>query len=537
MRKSLFEALRLTAERDPEKTALVHNKSTYSYRELMVDIHRLAAQLQRLGVQRGDRVVVCCGNQPETVVAFWGVLAAGGIVSVISPEQDVAKIQFILEDSQAAAFIVADGVYRRMEPFLIAAEFLRGIVVVGSSSGNQRGVLLVEFPGNAGAEEFVPSKTISEDLASLIYTSGSTGEPKGVMMTHANMLCAVASLNEYLCNQEDDVFIVVLPLSFDYGLYQMIMAFSVGATLVLESDMLLPLHTMKAIERYRCTVVPGVPVFFELLEQFSRFGPFDFSRVRCVTNTGAALLPRHIATIKRLFLAADIYSMYGLTECKRCTYLPPWLIDLKPSSVGIAIPNTEILVVDDQDRPCPPYQIGQLLVRGGTVMQGYWNRPEETANKIRQHPVAGGRSLYTGDYGYLDEDGCFYFKGRMDEVIKVRGRKLIPREIEDALRALDGVREAAVLCRALVDGDYRITAFVESRGCALEDAQLYAGCRARLENFQLPHRFVVLERLPRNENGKIDKPLLKSQYLECVDGTPTAESGVADVLRSVSIAD
>ena len=206
--------------------------------------------------------------------------------------------------------------------------------------------------------------------------------------------------------------------------------------------------------------------------------------------------------------------MYGLTECKRCTYLPPHLIDVKPGSVGIAIPNTEILVVDEHDQPCPSFQVGQLVVRGGTVMQGYWKRPEETARKIRQHPVYGGRCLFTGDYGYLDAEGCFYFKGRMDEVIKVRGRKLIPREIEDVLRQLEGVREATVICSAVDEGDYHIAAFLESADTALDEAQLYAGCRRHLENYQVPHRFVILDRLPRNENGKIDKPLLASRYLQ-----------------------
>jgi acyl-CoA synthetase (AMP-forming)/AMP-acid ligase II len=203
-----------------------------------------------------------------------------------------------------------------------------------------------------------------------------------------------------------------------------------------------------------------------------------------------------------------------LTECKRCTYLPPHLIDVKPGSVGIAIPNTEIMVVDEADQACAPNQIGQLVVRGGTVMQGYWRRPEETRQKIREHPVHGGRCLYTGDYGYLDEDGFFYFKGRMDEVVKVRGRKLIPREVEDALRQIAGVHEAAVIAMAQQDGDVEIVAFVESDESQLDHVRLTTGCRERLERFQIPQRFVILTKLPRNENGKVDKPLLRRAHLE-----------------------
>jgi len=515
MYKSLFAVFEQSAEQFPQKTALIYQGRNYSYEHLLGDIRRIAALLQRGGVKRGDRVVVCCGNRPETVIAFWAVLAAEATAAIISPAQSPAKIRFILADSQAAALVVESALLEKLTADLVGLEDLRSILLVDEAV--QRETLpdkqVFGLSENILNGEYNAAQTISEDLAALIYTSGSTGEPKGVMLSHANMLCALASLNEYLGHQADDVFLNALPLSFDYGLYQCIMAFSVGATLVLERDMVLPLQTMKQIVRHRCTIVPGVPVFFELLDQFSRFARFDFSCVRSVTNTGATLLPKHISLIKTLFPQAAIFSMYGLTECKRCTYLPPHLIGKKPGSVGIAIPNTEIMVVDEEDLPCAPYQIGQLVVRGGTVMQGYWRRPEDTARKIRQHPVTGGRCLYTGDYGYLDEDGCFYFKGRMDEVIKVRGRKLIPREIEDVLRQCDGVEEASVICTSGENGDYQIVAFLQCADGKLEEAILRAECRRSLEQFQIPHLFRFMERLPRNQNGKIDKPALQQECL------------------------
>ena len=513
MDTSLFAVFQQSTERFPEKAALIYQKQTYSYQQLMDDALSMAARLRSGGVQRHDRVVVCCGNRPETIVAFWAVLAVGATVALISPEQSPAKIHFILADSQATALVTEIAHLEKLADGLAPLDDLRCVLLVDEveprEAISEKLVLACNAPIAPEASGIAP--TISEDLAALIYTSGSTGMPKGVMMSHANMLCALASLNQYLQHCSDDVFLNVLPLSFDYGLYQSIMAVSVGATLVLERDMVLPLQAMKQIARHRCTVVPGVPVFFELLNQFSRFARFDFSSVRAVTNTGAALLPKHIAIIKGLFPQAAIFSMYGLTECKRCTYLPPHLIDEKPESVGIAIPNTEILVVDEENCPCPPYQVGQLIVRGGTVMQGYWRRPDDTARKIRQHPIVGGRCLYTGDYGYLDQDGCFYFKGRMDEVMKVRGRKLIPREIEDVLRRCEGVEEAAIICTSAEQGDYQIVAFLECAGGKLDEAPLRAECRRSLEAFQIPHLFVCLERLPRNQNGKIDKPLLQQQ--------------------------
>ncbi|HKT03592.1 MAG TPA: AMP-binding protein [Rugosimonospora sp.] len=498
MRRSLYDVLTASVARTPDKVALVEGRTQLTYRELAARVTGLAGRLQAGGVRRGARVVVCAGNRAETVTGFWAALAAGGVAVVINHEQRPERVRYVIADCAATAVVA-------LAPM---AEALTDLGLPPSV----RTVLGVAAGDTTFAGEAQPAPVISEDLAALVYTSGSTGDAKGVMLSHANMLAALDSLNEYLRNTPDDVFLCALPLAFDYGLYQMIMAVSQGATLVLERDMSLPLQLLKDIARHRCTVLPGVPVLFDLLEQFSRFGMPDVSSVRCLTNTGAALLPRHIAAIRRLFPGADIYSMYGVTECKRCTYLPPDLLDLKPGSVGMAIPNTEILVVDEHDRPCAPYQVGQLVVRGATVMQGYWGLPEETAHKIREHPVRGGRCLYTGDYGYVDKDGDFYFKGRMDEVVKVRGRKLIPRDIEDVLRGVPGVTEASVVCVALEDGNHDIAAFVAAEADRVDVPGLRAGCRAGLESYQLPTRFVVLPALPRNANGKVDKPELLRQY-------------------------
>ncbi|MGJ3226764.1 class I adenylate-forming enzyme family protein [Micromonospora aurantiaca (nom. illeg.)] len=498
MHRTLYDVLTATVDSHPDKLALIAGPHRLTYRDLAARVAGLAGRLQADGVRPGDRVVICAGNRIETVTAFWAALAAGGVAVVVGHEQRPERVRHVLADCAATVLLALEPMARSLTGLGLPAS-VRAVLPVGAED--------TRFAGTPA-----PVDVISEDLAALVYTSGSTGDAKGVMLSHANMLTALDSLNEYLRNGPEDVFLCALPLAFDYGLYQMIMAFSQGATLVLERDMSLPLQVVKDIARYRCTVVPGVPVLFELVEQFSRFGMPDVSSVRCLTNTGAALLPRHIAAIRRLFPGADIYSMYGVTECKRCTYLPPELLDAKPGSVGQAIPNTQILVVDEQDRPCPPYQVGQLVVRGGTVMQGYWGLPDETARKIREHPVRGGRCLYTGDYGYLDEDGHFFFKGRIDEVIKVRGRKLIPRDVEEVLRSAPGVAEASVVCTALDDGDHDIAAFVAADPAAVDASALRAACRSGLETWQRPTRYEVLATLPRNSNGKVDKPELLRRY-------------------------
>ncbi|MGH3159884.1 MAG: class I adenylate-forming enzyme family protein, partial [Streptosporangiaceae bacterium] len=305
MYKSLYEIFCAGVSSQPEKIALIEGQTQLTHTEVAGRVRRLAGQLQSNGLRPGDRVVICAGNRIETVVGFWAAQAAGGVPVVISHEQSLAKIWYIIADSAAVALIalapIAAGICGENRPPSLSY------------------VIPVTDEDTVFTGQLSPVDVISDDLAALIYTSGSTGGAKGVMLSHANMMTALASLNEYLANTPGDVFLCVLPLAFDYGLYQMIMAFSMGATLVLERDMSLPLQVIKDISRHRCTVIPGVPVFFELLDRFSRFSFPDVSSVRCLTNTGAALLPTHIAAIQRLFPGADIYSRYGVTECKRCT--------------------------------------------------------------------------------------------------------------------------------------------------------------------------------------------------------------------------
>lgn len=239
-----------------------------------------------------------------------------------------------------------------------------------------------DFISDPISEANIPLQAISVDLASIIYTSGSTGEPKGVMLSHQNMMAATRSLVNYLEYHHDDTVMAVLPIAFDYGLYQIILAFFVGGTVVLESNNTPPPVVLRHIQQYRCTIMPGLSSLYSLLDIYASKGSFDLSSIRLVSNTGMALRKQHVSMIKRLFPTAKIFSMYGLTECKRCTYLPPDDLDRKPDSVGIAIPNTQIMVVDDNNQPCTAGEIGQLLIRGETVMQGYWRNSEATEKEL-----------------------------------------------------------------------------------------------------------------------------------------------------------
>jgi acyl-coenzyme A synthetase/AMP-(fatty) acid ligase len=249
-----------------------------------------------------------------------------------------------------------------------------------------------------------------------------------------------------------------------------------------------------------------VPTIYAILAEMKSLGEFDLSKVRYVTNTAAALPMKHILALKGMFPGARIYSMYGLTECKRCTYLPPQDLDRKPTSVGIAIPNTELWIVDEHDNKVGPNVAGQLVIRGATVMKGYWEKPEATTERLKPGPLPSEQVLYTGDYCRLDDEGYLYFVGRMDDVIKSRGEKVAPKEVENVLFNIAGVKEAAVIGVQDEILGQAIKAFVVlEQGVMMTEKEIQRECQARLENFMVPKRVVFVAELPKTATGKITK--------------------------------
>ncbi|HVY49726.1 MAG TPA: AMP-binding protein [Minicystis sp.] len=507
----LHDYLIHAARRLPDKVALVCQKQRVTYAELDARSNALAHALVRRGVARGDRVVVFADNTVETVVSFWAVLKANAVVSIVNPLTKADKLAYLLNDCRAAC-LVTDG---HLTPvFADAARkspHLRAVIVSGGlDRARLEGLPNVTPFADALAEgpegHPPPRRNIDVDLAAIIYTSGSTGDPKGVMLTHRNMLTAATSITSYLENVEDDVILGVLPLAFDYGLYQMIMAFRTGARLVLERSFAYPAQVLKVMVEERVTGFPGVPTIFAILAEMKTLKDLDLSSIRYVTNTAAALPVKHVLMLKDIFPKARIYSMYGLTECKRCTYLPPERLADKPTSVGVAIPNTELWIVDEKDEKVGPGVVGQLVIRGATVMKGYWEKPEATAKKLRPGPLPGEQVLYTGDYCKLDEEGLLYFVGRMDDIIKSRGEKVAPKEVESAIMNIPGVKEAAVIGVPDEILGQAVKAFVVlEQGAKLTDKDVMRECQNRLENFMVPKHVVFADELPKTTTGKIKK--------------------------------
>jgi amino acid adenylation domain-containing protein len=504
--------LERSAQRAPDKVAVVDGDRRLTFAELWSSARRLAAGL--LGparVLRGDRVVILLPSGLEAVQAIFGVLRAGGVFVVVHPRTPPAKLRYLLENAEASCLITDRRHARALEDTLRTLPNLRSLLVVGAGEKrwSDEAPLAIDWSALL-AEELPepPRRHISTDLAALIYTSGSTGNPKGVMVSHQNVAAASWSIITYLENEPDDVILDVLPLSFDYGLYQVLMAIRFGGTVVLEPGFTYPHAVLQKVEAEGVTGLPLVPTLAALVLQLD-LTRYDLSRLRYITNTAAALPVEHIQRLRDALPQARVYSMYGLTECKRVSWLPPAELDRRPGSVGRAMPDTEAFVVDDEGSPAPPGTVGELVVRGPHVMLGYWRNPEATAARLRPGRLPREVVLHTGDLFRADDEGFLYFVGRTDDIIKSGGEKVAPREVENALYKHPRVALTAVVGVPDELLGHRIRAYVTATaGERLTEREVLQHCREHLEVLLVPHEVIVRDELPLNASGKIDKRAL-----------------------------
>lgn len=496
----------------PAKTALVCGAQRVSYWELEANANRLAHGLIAGGITRGDRVAVYLDNSVEAVTAIFAVLKAGAVFMPVNPTTKADKLAYVLNNSRARGLIVAGRRQAALGDIWESTPHLASIIAVGDESISAVGKQVFaydEILATHALEVRPPGKQcINLDLAALIYTSGSTGNPKGVMLTHLNMTSAAESITSYLENVASDVILNVLPLSFDYGLYQALMALKIGGTLVLERSFTYPHAVLARIAQEKVTGFPIVPTISAILLDME-LSKYDLSSLRYVTNTAAALPTEHIHRLRGLLPHVRLYSMYGLTECKRVSYLPPEQLDIRPDSVGRGMPNEEVYVVDDQGLRVGANVTGELVVRGANVMSGYWELPEETDKRLRPGPLPGEKVLYTGDLFRSDEEGFLYFIGRKDDIIKSRGEKVAPKEVENALYDHPAVLEAAVvgLPDSILGQSIHAVVALKAGGEATEQ-DLLRHCRSRLEDFMVPQSIDFRAELPKSGNGKIDKKQL-----------------------------
>jgi acyl-CoA synthetase (AMP-forming)/AMP-acid ligase II len=521
----LQDFLLRAAERHPAKCVLVAGGERYSYERLLHDAAALARALRGRGLQPGDRVLIYMDNTWPCVVSIFGALLAGAVFLVVNPQTKADKLRFILRDSGAAALLSDAHLAKVLLPALEDRDQSEeGQPSIRACSGRPlQGFLPFDalLEEGAGRESASPGPLpdpgrIPLDLASLIYTSGSTGSPKGVMMSHQSMVFAAEAISRYLRLGPEERILNALPLAFDYGLYQLLMTVRLGATLVLERSFTYPAQVLKILEEEEATVFPGVPTVYAMLLSLHARKRLCFPSIRRITNTAAALPKDFLRDLAEIFPNALIFKMYGLTECKRVAYLEPEDLERKPDSVGKAIPGTQAFVLNEEGKPVAPGEVGVLHVRGPHVMLGYWGREDLSREMLREGPLPGERMLCAKDLFRVDEECFLYFVGRDDDIIKTRGEKVSPIEVENCLHGMPGIREAAVLGVPDAILGQAILAFVVCEpGAELSDKDIKKHCLARLENFMVPKEVVFRDSLPKTTTGKIRKKGL----LDDEDGT------------------
>ena len=509
----LNEFLEQSARRYPDKTALITKNGRYSYREIDEMANRIANALISGGLEKGERAAVFMDNSLEAVVSIFGILKAGGIFLMVNPTTKARKLAYILGNCGAAVILSSTQKLAVVSETAGGIKSLKGIYLSGKDlplNGISKNTVSFDEILTKGESSRPPCRSIDVDLASIIYTSGSTGVPKGVMMTHFSMVSAANSITHYLENRADDVILNVLPLSFDYGLYQVLMGFKTGATVILEKAFLYPSSATDIIQKERVTGFPIVPTISAILLQMEDMKKKSFDSLRYISSTGAVLPLAHIAGLRQLFPKARIYSMYGLTECKRISYLPPEQLDIRPMSVGKGMPNEEVYIVDQDGNRVGPGVVGELVVRGAHIMKGYWGMPEATAKRLKPGPYPGEMVLHTGDLFKMDEEGYLYFVSRTDDIIKCRGEKVSPREIEEVLCRIPGVAEASVIgVPDPVLGQAAKAFIVTSSGISLSSNDVLQFCSLNLEDYMIPKYVEFRDKFQKSENGKIDKEGLK----------------------------
>jgi amino acid adenylation domain-containing protein len=496
--RTLDATLRASAAATPDATALQAGGRALSYAALAQSAAAFAAGLRRVGVARGDRVAIALPSGPEAVIALYGTLWSGAAAVPINAGTKQEKLRFLLEHSGAAALVATPAL---AELARVPGGTLRTIVDGPAGPADAATVAdLLEGGPDGGAGP------LDVDLAAIIYTSGSTGRPKGVTLTHRNLVFVTGSIVEYLELTSEDRVLSVLPLSFGYGLTQLLTCVEARARLVLEPGFGYPGRIVELLTGEQVTGMPGVPTIFRVLASLPGIAQRPLEHLRFLTNAGAALSPATAAALRTAFPNARLYPMYGQTECIRVCYLPPDEVERRPSSVGVAIPGTEVWIEDEQGNAVAPGEVGELVVRGAHVMQGYWGDPAGTARRLREGRWPWERVLHTGDLFRTDADGYLHFVSRTDDIIKSRGEKVAPREVEEVLHTAPGVCDVAVVG---VPDDLlgeAVQAHVSALpGYELDPRALRRLCAERLEDHMVPRSVIVHAELPKSENGKIDR--------------------------------
>lgn len=522
MIETLPDLLLRAAQTDGSAPALRFKKEMRDYDELLSEVRRVAAGIQALGLKRNDRVAIFADKQIETVAAMFGTSMAGGVFVPVNSLLRAPQVAYILNDCSVHTLVTTSARLADLAPVLTECKTLQHVVVLESTAPVSCDIPqeCIDWSTLMSAPEASRTqRVIASDMASIMYTSGSTGLPKGVVLSHANMVIGAGSVANYIENTSSDRILALLPLSFDAGLSQVTTGFHTGACVVLH-NYFLPGDVVRIVEREGITGITAVPpLWMQLTEQKWPEGSAD--SVRYFANTGGKMPGETLRQLRGIFSKADPYLMYGLTESFRSTYLPPSEVDKRPDSIGKAIPNVEVLVVGKDGSICAPGEVGELVHRGPLVSLGYWNDPDRTAVRFRPAPSQPRElpwpelAVWSGDSVRADEEGYLYFVSRMDEMIKTSGYRVSPAEVEEIVYSTGLVAEVAALGIPHPRLSHAIVLVAKPKVAGEEPSEaLLERMRPEVPNYMVPHAIFWKPTLPRNANGKLDRRLLAEEYGE-----------------------
>jgi amino acid adenylation domain-containing protein len=487
--------------------SITQRGATTTFAELGQRASAIANALREVGLGRGETAAVLARSPQDAAAAFFATLAVGAVGINLNELYRPRQIEFVLGHSRARVLMVGREVLKSMPR---------------SISTDARIVVLEDIESSGG--RFAPVECAADAPAQITYTSGSTGQPKGVLMSHANLWAGVRVVAGYLGLRSDDRIASLLPFSFVYGFNQLTTSLYVGATLVVERSTLVQ-EIVATLHRERVTVLAAVPPLWQQLLSSAAFRDQPLDSLRIVTNAGGRLPPESVRELRRSQPQAQLFLMYGLTEVFRSTFLRPEEVDAHPDSMGRAVAESAVYVVNDDGEIARTGEVGELVHGGPSVALGYVGDPEATERVFRPNPFAApgapARVVYSGDLVKRDEEGRLFYVGRRDRMIKTMGFRVSPDEISDVLQASGFVAEAAIVTEPDQQRGERIVACVVLRENRTVD-ELRRFCGVELPRYMQPVRYVVMDAIPRNSSGKHDIMQLKAAL--SAEAAPTASS-------------
>jgi len=492
----------------PEKTALLCETEQINYKDLNNLLLSFCGGLLSLGLQPGERVAILLNNSIEYVASYFGTMQAGLVAVPLNRATTAKRLAYVLHDCNIRAIVFESGITGLVESALTTISLPVYKIVVGKEIMQQSGKNPV-LPWNhflvSGEKETTAPPRDPEEIAVILYTSGTTGDPKGVMLSHRNLISNTESIISYLHLEPDDRVMSILSFNYSYGNSLLLTHMATGGSVVVDNRFAFPNVVLQRMLETEVTGFSGVPSTFAFLLHKSMFRKMKFPKLRYVTQAGGAMPPAVIKELQKVLPKTKIYIMYGQTEAgARLSYLEPENLKKKLGSIGKAIPGVRLRVLKPDGTQATAREVGEIVAEGDNIMMGYWDSETETAKVLKE-----GR-LYTGDLAWQDEEGFFYIVGRKKDIIKCAAYRISPKELEDLLMASGFLVEVAVIGveDELLGEAIKVCAVLEGgRQVTAEDIINY--CKANLAPYKIPKYVSFYDTLPKTHTGKIKKDELK----------------------------